>query len=254
MSAARLVVPWFLDQPSPAALALAAAPDEVVTARPGDGDMTERLMPLHRGVAAAVTQRAAAAGHVAALLGDCCQAIPVMAGLARAGLHPSLVWLDAHGDFNTWETTPSGFLGGMPLAMLTGRGDQRLLRAVDLAPIADARVVLSDGRDLDPGERDLVAASGIAHVAPERLLSALPDGPLYVHFDSDIIDSSEAPAFLYPVPGGPSADVMRRLLAALMATGRVIACTTCAAWDTAKDKDGATLRAVTHAMQGWEGA
>ena len=96
-----------------------------------------------------------------AIVGDCCQVIPVMAGLERAGVKPTLVWLDSHGDFNTWDTTPSGFLGGMPLAMLTGRGDQRMMQAVAQTTIADERVILSDGRDLDPGERLLVEQSEI---------------------------------------------------------------------------------------------
>ena len=69
------------------------------------------------------------------------------------------MWLVSHGDFNTWETTPSGFLGGMPLAMLTGRGDQRMLEAVGLDPLADNQVWLSDARDLDPGDPGRLSAA-----------------------------------------------------------------------------------------------
>ncbi len=58
--------------------------------------------------------------------GDCVASLGVAAGLQRAGIEPSVAWLDAHGDFNTWETTPSGFMGGMPLAVLAGLGDQSI--------------------------------------------------------------------------------------------------------------------------------
>jgi len=175
-----------------------------------------------------------------------------MAGLERNGLQPTLIWLDSHGDFNSWETTPSGFLGGMPLAMLTGRGDQRMMQAVELSPIDDHRVVLCDGRDLDPGERTLVEGSGIRLVdRPDQLDPAtLPPGPFYVHFDSDIIDADEAPAFLYPAPGGPSADEMRLALEKLMATGRVVAISTTVGWDVARDGDGLTRQAVSRALEG----
>ena len=176
----------------------------------------------------------------------------MMAGLQRCGQHPALIWLDSHGDFNTWETSPSGFLGGMPLAMLTGRGDQRMMQAVELSPIDDDRVVLSDGRDLDPGEQELVEASGISFIRNLDDLAAdtLPEGPLYVHFDSDIINPTEAPAFLYAATGGPSAEGMQQVLQKLMATGRVVAISTTAAWDAGKDVEGLTHKAVSHAMRG----
>ena len=139
----------------------------------------------------------------------------------------------------------------MPLAMLTGRGDLRMLRALDLAPIPDARVVLADGRDLDPGERVLVETSGILWQRDlAALLATLPQGPLHVHFDTDILNADEAPAFLYAVPGGPSAVQARDLLAALMATGRVVAVSVCAAWDPERDGDGRTLGAVKTALAG----
>jgi arginase len=67
--------------------------------------------------------------------GDCCQSIAVIAGMRRAGLDPAIVWLDAHGDFNTWETSPSGFIGGMPLAMLVGRGELTLLQQLGSHPL-----------------------------------------------------------------------------------------------------------------------
>jgi arginase len=251
MAFTRLCLPWFLDSPSEAPRLLARPGDAVIAAVPGPGDPLERLAPLHEALAQAVAGVVGSGGRPLAVLGDCCQAIGMVAGLERAGLRPTLVWLDSHGDFNTWETTPSGFLGGMPLAMLTGRGDQRMLRALGLAPMPDGRVILSDGRDLDPGERDLVGASGIAFLPDlDQVTAALPPGPLYLHVDMDLLDATEAPAFHYAVPGGPTGARLCALLAALMATGRVVAVSVCATWDAARDTDGRTLAAVQTAMDG----
>lgn len=248
----RMTVPMFLDKVSEAAKRMQQPGDMVITAESGEGEQIDRVAPLHQALAAAVETVVKDGHRPTVILGDCCQVIAIMAGIERTGVKPSLLWLDSHGDFNTWETTPSGFLGGMPLAMLTGRGDQRMLKAVGLSPIVDQRVVLSDGRDLDPGERDLVMGSGIAFLPQLEDLDPenLPDGPLYLHFDSDIIDASVAPAFLYPVTGGPSIDTIRRTLAAIMATGRVMAVSTTVGWNTAKDADGKTENAVRAAMRG----
>ena len=252
MKDVRIASPMFLDLRSDAVTAMSRPGDKVIAAGPGSGDQTESLAPIHRELAETVSDVIAGGDRPFAVLGDCCQAIPVMAGLERNGLQPTLVWLDSHGDFNTWETSPSGFLGGMPLAMLTGRGDQRMMQAVGLSPIDDGRVVLCDGRDLDPGERILVESSGIQFIEclDELDTTTLPPGPLYVHFDSDIINSDEAPAFLYPAPGGPSADEMRRVLEQLMATGRVAAISTTVGWDVSRDGDDLTRRAVSHALEG----
>ncbi|MEM7635935.1 MAG: arginase family protein [Pseudomonadota bacterium] len=252
MKDVRITSPMFLDRQSDAVAAMSRPGDRVIAAGPGDGDQTESLAPIHRELADTVSQVIAAGDRPFAVLGDCCQTIPVMAGLERNHLQPTLIWLDSHGDFNTWETSPSGFLGGMPLAMLTGRGDQRMMQAVELAPIDDGRVVLCDGRDLDPGERTLVDDSGIHFIEHLDKLdpATLPPGPLYVHFDSDIIDATEAPAFLYPAAGGPSAEEMRQALEKLMATGRVMAISTTLGWDVSRDGDGLTRQAVSHALGG----
>lgn len=245
------VVPWFLDRPAaePALLAPAAT---IIEARPGAGAQIEAVAPIHRAIADVVAESARSGDVPRLVLGDCCQVIPVMAGLARAGIQPTLIWLDSHGDFNTWETTPSKFLGGMPLAMLTGRGDQRMMQAVGLAPMPDARVLLSDARDLDPGERDLVNASGIRHEPEMRSLleQPLPEGPLYVHFDTDLLDSSTAPAFLYPVPGGPTPQQVAAFLRRVKESGRMVAATATAAWDSKRQGAAETLAAARSAWAG----
>jgi arginase len=247
----RIVSPWFLDRKSEPAYLMSEPGDVIIDEKPGPGDQTASLAPIHSAIADAVRSAVADGERPAAILGDCCQVIGVMAGLARAGIRPALVWLDSHGDFNTWETTPSGFLGGMPLAMLTGRGDQRMMAAMGLDPLADNQVWLSDARDLDPGERLLVEASQVHHhTTLDDLLDNLPGGPLYVHFDSDIIDSVAAPAFLYPVKGGPTPAEAREALAKLQATKRVAAFSMTVGWDVTTDRDKTTEKAVRLAFRG----
>jgi arginase len=178
------------------------------------------------------------------LTGDCCTTIGVAAGLQRAGVHPTLVWLDAHGDFNTPETTPSGFIGGMPLAMLVGRGDQTLVEAAGMTPLAETAVYLSDARDLDPGEGEAVQRSAVHHVADlSTLPQQLPErDPLWVHLDVDVLDPGDAPAVAYPAPKGPSLEHVEAILGKLAATGRIVAVSV-TAWDFGKDGDGRTERA-----------
>jgi arginase len=178
-----------------------------------------------------------------AIVGDCCTTIGMLAGLQRTGYDPLLIWLDAHGDFNTWETTPSGFLGGMPLAMIVGRGEQTMPRAVGLDTLSEAQVILTDGRDLDPGERDAIAHSGLIHLPDVRMLltHSLSDRPIYVHFDADIVDADEIPAMSYPVRGGPSASMVGKVLSQLAQSGRIVAISM-TAWETELDHDGRSER------------
>jgi arginase len=147
----------------------------------------------------------------------------VLAGLERRKVAATLVFFDAHGDFNTWQTTPSGFIGGMPLAMLTGRGEQTIVRGAGLTPLGDERVVLVDGRDLDPGEDTALAESGVRVESMGSIADSIPDGPLYVHVDADVVDPNEMPAMNYPAPGGPSLASVVEAVAALHATRRVVA-------------------------------
>ena len=246
----HILTPYFLDEPRPAIAGMAAPTWRVVQPDLPPGERIERMGRLYDALAAEVADALAAGERPVSIAGDCCAAIGVLAGLQRAGQEATLLWLDAHGDANTWETTPSGFLGGMPLAMAVGLGEQTLLAATGLRPWPAARVVLTDGRDLDPGERVNVAAAGIGHVTNvEALLQpgALPDGSLVVHFDADVIDPSEAPAMNYPAPDGPPAETVRDVLRALAATDRVVA-VSISLWEPALDPDGHTQAIVQGAI------
>ena len=195
-------------------------PHEVLTPDLPAGSQQERMGVLNAVVADVV----ATTEHPVLYAGDCVVILGVTAGLQRRGLEPVVVFYDAHGDFNTWETTPSGFIGGMPLAMLTGRGEQTIATACDLNLVPDADAVLVGARDLDPGERELLDASAVRMVSVDDVMSAIPpERDLYVHIDVDVVDPSDVPAINYPAPGGPSAGEVAESVAQLAATDRVVA-------------------------------
>ena len=182
-------------------------------------DPRQRMGALYRHLAERVT----ALESPVVWAGDCVVILGVLAGLQQRGIDPTLVFFDAHGDFNTWETTPSGFLGGMPLAMATGRGDQTIVEALGLQPMDDRGVVLVDGRHLDPRERDAVASSGIRHLSMSDLADVAYEGPLYVHIDVDVVDPEDMPAVNYPAPGGRRLDDVVDALATLSVGGGIMA-------------------------------
>ncbi len=198
----------------------APRPHETIAPDLPDGTPQERMGVLYQRLAEWVDQ----ADDPVVFAGDCVSIVGVLAGLERRKVAATLVFFDAHGDFNTWETTPSGFIGGMPLAMVTGRGEQPIVDGVGLTPLPDERVVLVDGRDLDPGEDTAIEGSGIAVSSVVDVMHHLPEsGPLYVHVDVDVVDPVDMPAMNYPAPNGPSLNQVADALAQLQATGRVAA-------------------------------
>jgi arginase len=236
----RLIVsPFFLDEPLTELRALAGE-DWVVNspALPG-GDQQARMSAIHGALADLVAESVAGGDRPVSIAGDCCTAIGVLAGLQRAGVEPTLIWFDAHGDFNTWETTPSGFPGGMPLAMLVGRGEGTMPAAVGLETLPEASVCLTDARDLDPAEREALLESEVVHLTGvEDLMEyPLPGGPLYVHFDVDVVTPEEAPAQNYPAPGGPSSSTLDAVFRRLAESGQVAA-VSLSSWNPRLDKDG----------------
>jgi arginase len=183
--------------------------------------------------------RALAEGFTVVLGGDCTLAAAVVGGARTAlGQPVGLVYVDANADLNTPETSPSGVLGGMALAVALGRGPAEVVAAPGPAPAVIAEhVALVGFRALDPGERASLADLGLAlpasaaHRLGMRTAAALAldgvgngDGPLVVHLDVDAIDPAEMPAkdTLTPGPGLTLAEVSD-LVTAIVASPRVIA-------------------------------
>jgi arginase len=140
---------------------------------------------------------------------DCSICIATLPTVARRVPGVRVLWIDAHGDFNTPETTPSGFLGGMCLGAACGRWDAGWPDTIDPASVSFLGV-----RDLDPGERVEVEAAGVGEGVPD-------EGPVYVHLDLDGLDPAVMPV-QFPVPGGLSAGEVRDVLAGLVDNGRLV--------------------------------
>jgi arginase len=134
---------------------------------------------------------ARAAPRVTVIAGDCLSSLAVVAGLQRTGLDPAIVWFDAHGDVQTVETSTSGY----------------------------------------PPEAEYLATSKIRRcqvdeVAPELL----PEGPIYLHFDVDVIDPEDLPALTFPTKEGPRATAVMAALRRVVDTGRVAALNVACNW------------------------
>ena len=136
---------------------------------------------------------ALAAGNFPLLIaGDCSIALTTLAALHRHRPDARVLWLDTHADFNTPETTKSDFLGGMALAGACGLWDAGLAE-----PFPADRVVLAGVGDLDPPERENLDGTGATVIGAGldtlvAVQNALDGAPVYVHFDSDVLESIRA--------------------------------------------------------------
>ena len=183
--------------------------------------------------------RALAEGFTLVLGGDCSLVAGAVGGARQAlGRPVGLVYLDANADLNTPETSPSGRLHGMALALALGRGPQEVVEAAGPPPaVQPDHVALVGFRELDPGERGVLGDLGLAlpAMAARRLgmrataalaLDAVAneDGPLLVHLDVDVIDPAEMPAKGTHTGGAAlSLAEVSDLVTALVASPRVVA-------------------------------
>jgi len=223
MKTSTILTPFFLNSPLPGLESLKEW-DWIVNRPPlPEAGQMEQMAIIHQSLALSVEKACIEENLPVSIAGDCCTVVGMLAGLVRAGLDPLLIWFDAHGDFNTLETSPSGFLGGMPLAMLVGKGDQTLLESLDLDPIAEEKVILTDARDLDPEEKILVSRSLVTHLQdPAELLDYTFSGhPLWVHFDTDVLDPEDVPAQNYPAPGGIRKEKLKEVFKYLAGTEQI---------------------------------
>ncbi|HYL06627.1 MAG TPA: arginase family protein [Thermoanaerobaculia bacterium] len=162
------------------------------------------------------------------LSGGCLVAVGVVTGLQRTGRELWVAWVDAHGDFNTPESTPSGYWDGMALAAVCGRSLPEVYKSVELRPIHFRNVVHLAGRCFDPPEVEDFERLHLSVVPPaavgsEECMRLLAEGAggtaanrdLYLHVDLDGLDPEDAPAVSYPCSGGPPLAAVLDCFAAL---------------------------------------
>ena len=190
---------------------------------------------------------ALAAGDTPVLLAaDCAVSATTLPAALRNRPEARILWLDAHGDYNTPDTSGSGYLGGMCLAAATGEWDAGLGETVPAE-----RVVLAGIRDLDPGERELLersAATVIGASTVETLVAAknaLDGAPIFVHLDLDVIDPEHFPAAV-PAPGGLHPDKLYDLMDSVLEDSELLGLevTNFAVPDDEEERDVATETAM----------
>jgi len=165
------------------------------------------------------------------LLANCSSILGMLSGLQHSGstsqpLRVGMVFIDAHGDFNTPETTLSGMLGGMPVAIAAGQCLTRMRIKTGLEPALPTRhIVEMCVRDTDPLEQELLDRSEIQQLTLEdvrtrsasfhREMKRLSESTdlIYIHVDMDALDPREVPGHPLTVPGGPTSAELAAALA-----------------------------------------
>jgi len=202
------------------------------------------------------------------LAGNCNSCLGSIAGINPDQL--GIVWFDAHGEFNTPETTQSGFLDGMPLATATGRCWKELAKTIPgFAPVRESNVILVGARDLDDEEQRQLAQSDIKLIrsdglADSAILQSIASALLslrdcvtgiYLHIDMDAFEIGEGAANHYGATGGLSVKVIEDAIA-LVKNNFEIKSATIASFDPACDTRGkfldAGLRCVRALVSGFK--
>ena len=195
------------------------------------------------------------------LAGNCITSLGTVAGLGATDV--AVIWFDAHGDFNTPETTRSGFLDGMALAALTGRCWSSLSATIPgFSPLPDARAVLIAARDLDPAEAEALERSAIRQVGVSsirgsgisRALAPILETlrgevrRVYLHIDLDVLDPSEGRANEFAAPVGLT---VAEVCKAIETVGEqlTIEAGAITAYDPAQDADGRASRAALRIVE-----
>jgi len=223
------------------------------------------LGSLYALLAARVAALARSGCRPVSLAGDCVSSLGMLAGLQQAGQSPDRVlWLDAHGDFHTWSSTQTQYIGGMPLAMFVGRVDhgpdprskaaRACLSTIGVQAYPQGQIVLADARDLDPGEREALLNSRILRCTLDEVMGQFrPRERIYLHWDTDVIDDPDRmPALKYHVRRGPGAADMTALFRALRSYD--IVAVSVSAWHAEQDDDNQTALACLEILNTLLGA
>jgi arginase len=216
---------------------------------------------LGHSTSALVAQARSSGEPVLVVAGDDTATVGVVAGIQQAdgaGRALGVVWFDAHGDFNTPDTSYSGILAGMPLAVIAGLAGPRWRDAADLgSPVAGDRILMIGTRELDAAEEELIQAQGVHRLTADnarggnRMASAMSKIAatceiLYVNIDLDVLDPHVVPSATTPSQGGFDLEQLTALLGQVFATGLV------AVVSVTSLNPGGGARGKTSTMAAWQ--
>jgi arginase len=233
-----IVVPYHQDERLPADLMPVPEHGDYLVLEPDltPGELWPRLAALHDAVAAQVALAVTEGNPTTVLSGDCLVALGTLTGVQRAGIDAALVWLDAHGDVHTLQSSTSGYLGGVALRLALGAHPELLTGPLGLRPVSEQRTVLVGARNLDPPEEHFLAASAIRRSTVQSMTADLaPEGPLVLHIDLDVVNPAALPGLLFPAPGGPPVSEVIDAVRRILATGRVAALDVACTWHPTED-------------------
>jgi arginase len=189
------------------------------------------MAALYENVAQRVERDIRGAGVPIVMSGDCTTSYGVVAGMQRAGISPSIVWFDAHGDVQTLETSQSGYIGGMPIRFLAGYRRDLLADHIGLKDVDESRILLTGARDIDPPEAEYLARAAVRQQDVEDVSAeSAPDGSIYLHVDFDVVNPDHLPGLLYPATGGPSLETVTNAIKRILSTRRVAAVGLACTW------------------------
>lgn len=211
---------------------------------------------LLRATALEVRRAVERGGFPLVLAGNCITTVGALSGLMTRDV--GLIWFDAHGDFHTPDTSPSGFLDAMAISIGVGHCWRTLAESIPhFEALPEDRVLLLGARDFEPLEYQRLVASDVAYVPCDRLeaedlqalheaLAALAkrtDG-VFIHLDLDVHDPTIAPANQYKPPGGLTPDQVRKVIQ-VIASRFTVCGATLAAYDPCVDDELKGLQAAT---------
>lgn len=213
----------------------------------------------HHLVAEGVSTASARGSLPVLIAGDCSTTVAVVSGLG-SGRRVGVLWLDAHGDFNTPETDAHGYLDGQGLAMLVGRCWTAHTSAIaGFAPVPESRVLLAGARDLDPLEQAALDASDVVRLDVQPWRAGRWDDDVdafcrdvdavHVHLDVDVLDPGFGTANDYAAADGVGPDDVLALVGAV-AHRRPIASLSVASWDRDRNDAGALVEIVPDLVRG----
>jgi arginase len=247
-----LVSPWHLNEKIEAFPGIGGAASITRPSYPGSSELSS-LVDRCRDIADA----AGGSDRPLLLSGDCLAALGMVTGLQRRCSDLTVVWLDAHGDFNNPAISTSGYLAGMSLAMVTGRASEVISGPLGLRPVPDERALLIGARDLDDAERDALKVSRVRRAVPDpaavrAALEHAQPSSVYIHLDIDIVDGNDLPATLrWETSAGPSIAAVEDCLAHIVDYSQPVGASMACPWPASESVSPRLRRRLAASPERW---